>query len=57
MAENCLEDLVEEEVHLHWVHSLSLHLACLHHARILDLNVEATTRVKSVQKIILSKGY
>ena len=47
MAQDCLENLVKEEVHLHGVDALGLHLPCLHHARVLDLNVEAAAGVKS----------
>ena len=47
MAQDCLEDLVQEEVHLHGVANLGLHLPCLHHARVLDLNVEAAAGVES----------
>ena len=49
MAQNSLEDLVEEEVHLHGVANLGLHLPCLHHPWVLDLNVEAAAGVEPVQ--------
>ena len=49
MTQDRLEDLVEEEIHLHGVASLVLHLASLHHPRILDLNVEAAAGVEPLQ--------
>ena len=46
MAQDCLENLVKEEVHLHGIADLCLHLPGLHHAWVLDFDVEAAAGVE-----------
>ena len=50
MLDDRLQNLVQEQIHLHWV--LVLLLLVLHELTIFDLNVEATVSVQLDQDIL-----